>query len=456
MFKLAALLAMGISVQCYGDTLAEIYQLALQNDYKLQSAHSAYLAQREDVYIARAGLLPKVEFEGYWRDGENASGITSSNPFAVETDITEVGESVGYSITLMQPLVDLGAYHNYRRGTLRSKIAEMNFQREKQALIFRVADSYLSTLKYGAELEAAKSIQQAYTGQLDSIKGSFEAGLVQRSAVKQVQAALDASKAETIVARNQLDVSFDALKVITGVDHKNVYTLKSSFEAQQPEPQGVSAWIQAATDDNFELLLTKLQTHEAEQSYKSARAQHLPKLTVSVQYNNHTEDREYSYAVGDELELDGYQAELNLKVPIFSGGNVSASRRQAKYLYLEQRDISRDTAREVEQAAHSLFLRIIAGVATVNARRVAMDSRRSALDSIRNGYNEGVETISDLLDAERLHFEEQVRYFDAIYTYLVAGLRLQQITSQLDNEDIARLNSLLDITRPITNPRREQ
>lgn len=451
-FNQVALLTLGLSSPCYGETLDEIYQLALENDYKLQSAHSAYQADTEDARIARAGLLPKMDLEGSWTVAEDSSTITRHNPFAIPLDQTDNAESIGYSITLSQPLIDFSAYHNFKRGTVRAKIAEIKYQREKQALIYRVAESYLTTIKHGAEFDAAKSVQQAYARQLESINNSFATGLVRGSAVSQVRAALDASKAESIIARNQLNVSFDALKVLTGVAHKNVFTLKSGFIAKSPEPVGAAEWIHSASENNFDLILVRLQADEAEQYYNSARAQHLPTLTATIQYNNRVEERNYTYTVDDELELDGYRAGLTLHVPLSSGGAVSASRRQAHYQFQQQRELSLDLGREVEQTAHSLFLSMIAGVANVNARRVSVESRKSALTSIQNGYNEGVENISDVLDAQRFYFEEQVHFFNAIYSYLIAGMKLRQITSQLSEKDIVRLNALVDVAAPVLNP----
>lgn len=428
----------------WAESLSEVYALALQNDYKLKAAESAYLADQEIKNIARSGLLPRLSAEVNRTYSETTTELESSNPFVVKNTNTQSNNGPGYSISLTQPLIDVAAFYNYKRSEFSGRLASLQLERAKMSLIFRTADAYLQTLKAGARLDAAQSAEEAYRLQLKAANIKYDAGLVRVSDTLEAQARNDSAVADSMVARNNLNISFDFLKIITGQEHTELAALPENFVVNPPLPLEFKPWLDAAEKNNIEINLAKLKANEAYKNYQAKASEHLPTLRGSVSYSDSYDDRKYNNALPDKLYREGLSAAITLSVPLYSGGSVSASAREANYRYFELRDVSNNTNREIMQATHSIYLSVVAGATVVNARKAAIKSSQSALTYAQKGYEEGVRSILDVLDAQNILYQANQNYSDALYEYLIAGLKLKEVSGLLSSKDIEELSLQLD------------
>lgn len=437
------------------ETLSEVYLLALQNDYKLSAAHLSYLAGQESNAIARSGLLPKINVAGVWTRSETVTRIDSSNPFAPVSENIRESNFPGYSISLTQPLIDFSALHEFKRGKVSQKLAALQFESAKQSLIIRTADAYLQTSTAGAKFAAAQSAEDAFRLQLKAAKLKYDIGMARRSHFLEAQAALDATVADTLVAKNNLNVLFDFLKVISGRDHTELMALPDNFVANSPSPIDFQSWIYATTKNSLELNIAKLKVEDAYQNARSKASEHLPKLAAGVSYTDGYDRRTYNTAIPDKLTQHGLSVSLTLSVPLYNGGATSATAREANFRYLEQRDNSEGINREVLQKTHSIYLSVISGMAAVNARKTAIVSSESALEFSRKGYEEGVIDMINVLDAQKNVYLAKQNYADAVYAYLIAGLKLKEVVGLLGANDIGELSRQLDshikVYRPALN-----
>jgi outer membrane protein len=434
------------------ESLSDVYALSLQNDYKLRAAQSAYLAGQESVTIARAGLLPKLNAAGVWTRSETTSSVESSNPFAPVSKNIADSNAPGYTISLNQPLIDFVALHNYRRGEISVRLAALQLESAKQALIIRTADLYLQTLTAGAKFAAAQSAEDAFRLQLKAAKLKYDIGMARISHYLEAQAALDASVADTVVAKNNLNVQFDFLRVSTGQYHAELMALPENFSANLPMPTDFQEWIKASRKNNVDLNIAKLKVDDAYQNAQSKAAEHMPKLVAGLSYSDSNDHRTYNTAIPDRLSQHGLSVSLSLSMPLYSGGAISASAREANYHYLEQRDNSDGINREVEQKTHSIYLSVVAGVAAVNARKAAIISSQSALEFAQKGYEEGVIDMLNVLDAQKNVYQAKQSYADAIYAYLIAGLRLKEVAGSIGASDIGELSRQLDDYKKVYRP----
>jgi outer membrane protein len=434
------------------ESLSEVYASALQNDYKLKAAEFAYLAELEGRNIARSGLLPRVSVEGSLSRSETTTEVESSNPLFIKRTNIQNNTDSGYNISLTQPIIDIAALKNYKRSEISSRIASVRLAQEKTSLIYRTADAYLKALKAGAQLEAAQSAQEAFHLQLSAANIKYDVGLAKVSDVHEAQARYDSAFADGIVAKNNLNASFDSLSVITGKEYTELATFPESFVASLPTPQEYAPWAEATRKNNFEINLSQLHVTEAHKNYQARKSEHLPRLTGNVNYSDGYNDRKYNNALPDRWHNEGVSASLILTVPLYSGGAVSASAREANYHYFELLDYSNNINREIMSTSHSVYLSVVSGVAAVNARKTAIKSSQSALTYAQKGYEQGIRNVIDVLDAQSILYQARQNYSDALYEYLIAGLRLKEIAGLLSSDDIAELSSNLDAHRKIYQP----
>lgn len=437
------------------NTLSEIYELALQNDPQLRAARAAYLAGSESKNISRAQLLPQISAVGEYSESkyENSStSVLGQGAIFGRKGQTEQ-ETKNYSITLSQPIFDLPAWFSFQQGKELSEQAKLQFSADQQSLILRSADSYFDVLRARDNLETALAEEKAIKRQLEQTRERFEVGLLPITDVHEAQAAFDNATVNTLETQGALDIAFEGLTVLTGEPHQQLAGLMPDFPVENPEPQNREDWVQFSLQNNFSLQAAKHAKEAADNNAQSKKFEHMPTITGSMSYYDNISDSDFTgtdinsnqpFTSPSENEQDGHTIGVQLNVPIFTGGLVSAERRQAYQQFIQASENYTSTQRNTVQQARSQHLQVITNTARTKARNQAITSAKSALEATQAGYEAGTRNIVDVLIAQRTLFQAKRDYANARYDYIGSLLRLKEVAGQLSPDDIYQLNAWLD------------
>ncbi|MEP5765457.1 MAG: TolC family outer membrane protein [Halieaceae bacterium] len=439
------------------DTLRDIYELALENDALLKSQEATYRANLETERLGLSALLPQVSGNYQYTDSDSTTDAQSvdttgdpNNPIGTVDTSTKIDvDTDGYQVSLNQAIFDLPAWFTFQSGKETSRQAEANFAADQQQLIVRVVGDYLGVLRAQDNLEASQARERAFQRQLEQTQQRFEVGLIAITDVHEAQAAYDLSRVERITDENNLNVAIERLSVLTGRYHSNIYLLRPDFDIKQPEPTQRSDWVDFALDHNFRLNAAAYGEEAARQSAKANKMEHLPKVSGSASYSDFSTngDRSVKPSTGFDVSPDNDRDEtvyqLRVDVPLFSGGAISASRRQAAQQYISARESRINLMRETVTDARSLHMTVISDVARVNARQLSIVSSQSALDATQAGYEVGTRNIVDVLNAQNTLFGAKRDYANARYDYVRDILLLKQVAGLLSPEDVYRLDAQL-------------
>ncbi len=449
------MIALGCS--SHAEDLTSIYQMALENDHEFKSALAGSKATAENKNLNRSGLLPQVSLEASW--GETAtdrSGLTVTDPppdlmiegpYEVPVNSTTDTTSSGYTVTLAQPLFNLSAWHNYKAGKAQQDIADAQLRTAEQALIIRVAQAYFDTLEAADNLETSLAEEEAFKHQLEQSRQRFEVGLSAITEVHESQASYDSSVAQRLTSEGNLGIAFEALEVLTGQTYTSLAPFREEFEATPPVPADRQEWVNRALENNAALAEQSGVAETFDQLAKSARADHLPTLTLSGSYSDQNDDSFTTVFDNSDLDTQSEYIGVTLNVPIFSGGATSASRRIAKQEAIQARQNYLKAKRDIVQAARSNHLSVLTSVATVKALKQAIVSNQSALEATQAGYSVGTRDLVDVLNAQRGLYQAKRNYHDALYTYIINSLSLKQTAGMLTVEDLTQLNAWLDASQ---------
>lgn len=418
--------------------LHEVYQQALENEHQLKADQASYRAGLQARQIGMANVLPQIAGQAQYSDAELTSRQIGGITFDEERSAAV--RDTTYAITLTQPLFDLNAWFTYRQGVKLSKQAEAQYAADEQSFIIRVANAYFDVLRSADVLDNSIAREKALKHQLEQTQQRFEVGLTAITDVHDAQATYDGARAETLSDLNDLGIAYDALEVITGTSPEEVSGLTDDFPVTEPVPANRSEWVDFALANNNVLKSTKLAAEAARQTSRAATSNHIP--TVEAQLfgtDNH------NYEGTFDNEQTGFTVTLN--VPIFSGGRVSASRRQAAANYQQAQEAYLQTKRETIQAARSQHLSVLTDVATVSARAQAIVSSESSLEATQAGYEVGTRDFVDVLNAQQGVFQARSDYYNALYNYIIDTLVLKQTAGTLGPQDIIDLNQWLDASK---------
>ncbi len=403
------------------------YQRALKYDAIYLQALYQYQATVEAYPTARAALLPQVRL---------TAGAGRSEPQG--TNRGDAYNTQSSNLTISQTIYNRMQSKSLSRAALVRDQAQIDLALAEQSLILRTAQLYFAALDAHYESQFAQTeallIHQQLTGELNR----YTQGLTTLANMQVTEVAYDTALARQLLADRALADARDRLTQLTGDDQMPLLLL-SEYPATPPQPTSPEYYLGLADQHNLMIRRTKISHAVANSTIAVQRAQHLPSLTLSGSYADQFSG---AGAVDTNNYLTNVQLQLNL--PIYTGGATSALVRQAiantgvaQAQLTQQR---RETARSVRAA----YRGILTNIARIDVLQQAVDSADRSVQSTQVGFNNGSNTITELLNALRATYTQQLSYHKERHSYALGTLQLNREIGTLKAEDLEGIDLLLE------------
>lgn len=433
--RLIPLLLLFVLPMLQAEDLVAIYQLALQNDPQLQVAREQLNAARETKNISRSQLLPTI--------GLGASYDAINSDFK-----TRLGESVdrtssyndsGLGLTLTQPIYHRDFLVQLKQSDSTIAQSEAQYASAQIDLMVRTVSAYFNILSAEDDVQVVEAEREATGRQLDQAQQRFDVGLIAITDVHEAQAAFDASRAALIVAENNVDNAWEALFEIIGPESKSkLAKLGEGLKLNPPVPNDLQQWSDTAQEQNFDIIAARSSLETTRLDIELNRSGHFPTLDLVGGYDVHRTD----YDFGNEA--DTAIIGLELAIPLYTGGGVTARTDQARANYRAAQQTLDQIRRAVNRQVRDAFRGVLSSISQVDALRAATVSANSALESTQAGYEVGTRTIVDVLNVQRNLFSSQRDFLQSRYEYIINGLLLRSATGTLSVENLQRANAWLE------------
>jgi len=451
---LALLLALGAPM-AHADDLIQIYQEARASDPTLAGAEATKLATDENVDQARSQLLPQIAAALSFTRSHGGSNSPSfigdpggGNELVLATTTTAYTRSLG--ATVDQSLVDVSKWMALKSSEFSAEAGSATYDAAQQQLLINTAQTYFNVLTALDALKFADANEKALNRQLEQAQQRFEVGLAAITDVNDAKAQHDQAVASVISNQNAVDTAREAVRQLTNKEPGDFKRLREELPLDHPTPDDPAAWVDVALKNNPSLKSSALQVDAADANINTARAGHLPTLTGSVTYGRSPSWSDSHYgglASAHDFSGDprwGSTVQLQLNVPIFSGGLTQSRVRQA----IHNRDFTQDqyefNRRQVEAATRNDYRSVIAGASEVEATKAAVVSAQSSVEATQAGYEVGTRTIVDVLISQQTLLQAQSAYSTARHTFVLNGLLLKQAAGVIEVKDLEAINSLLE------------
>lgn len=415
--------------------LLRVYELAQQNDMQFQAATAQRDAAIEAKPQARAAFLPQIN--GAYSRGRNFQDTTYENSTVFGPPRRDVFTSDGLQATLNQTIFNWQYFAQLRQSDDQVALAAASYNASQQSLVLRVASAYFDVLSAADSLRTSQSENKALGRQLDQAKQRFDVGLAAVTDVQDSQARYDLTLATLISAEQNLANAKEALTVITGEGTSQTTTLREDFSLPPPAPENVDSWVASAKQGNFDLLTAQLQAEISNRGIDVAWAKHLPTVGLMAQYS----DGKQGGLFGAQQTTREIQLQVN--VPIFSGGAAQSGVRQAKATHAQYQAMYEGQKRVTEQQTRNAYLGVISGAQRVKALKQAVLSNNTALSASETGVQVGTRTALDVLNAEQLLYASQRDYYRSRYDYLLSFLQLKAAAGSLTVQDLSVIDNLI-------------
>ncbi|NHZ78773.1 TolC family outer membrane protein [Massilia sp. CCM 8695] len=410
--------------------LQQAYEQALQNDPTYRAAFYENQSGKENAILGRAGLLPNVQAN--YNASKNRSDIDTPTTSTQPEYISRVS-----TIQLRQALFNVDAYARFKQGKAQAALSDQLFSVRGQELLLRVIGAYFDALFSDEQVALIQAQRDAYLEQSAVNERLLKHGEGTRTDVLEVQARLELSEAQLIEAKDNQATARNALSAMVGAEVGKLVGLNDTFRMLPLAPTGVEEWKAMALKQNPELAAQTLALDVARQEILKARAGHAPRLDFVASYSKNASETINTFNQESTVRAIGIQ----LNVPLYAGGAVNASSRQAVAgLERARADLQTKTDKALIEVSKQ-YSAVQSGVAKVNALNRAVESSNLLIKATEQSIKGGVRINLDLLNAQQQLFTAKRDLAQARYGYLLASLRLRAAAGTLGGDDVTRLAS---------------
>lgn len=429
--------------------LLDVYRQAVSSDPTLASARNANKATQERIAQARALFFPTLSFNMNATHSETDIRYLGggANPF--RTGGPQNFETFGYGVNATQPIFRWQNNVQLAQARLQVSQADLQLILAEQDLMLRTSQAYFDVLLAQDNINLINAQKTAITGQLEQAKANFEVGTATITDVNEAQARYDLTLAQEIAAINDLEAKKRALQAIIGTMPLPLAGVNPDIQTVPPQPQDMEDWVEIARQNNLNVSIQQRTYEIATREIDRQQAGHYPTLDAIGSYND---TRAGGGINGFGNDLQNGQLGLQLQIPIFQGGLVNSRVREAVANRDRALDDLETVRRQAELETRTNYLNLTGSVAQVRAYEQALVSSRSQLESTQLGYEVGVRTSVDVLNAQQQFYTAQRDLLQARYNYLLSVLRLKASTGLINEADLADVNQrlVLSETAPVT------
>ncbi len=422
-------LGVDVSATAEVSDLVSVYQQALGSDPVFRSATAGRDAALEALPQSRAGLMPAVVLSA------DRSLVQQLKSYPEHYAINS------WSLNLVQPLFRWDRWLSFKEADSKVAQADRGFQAATQGLLLRVTTAYFDVLAAEDSLRVATAETSAMNRQLVVAKERLTVGAAILTEQHEAQSRLDFAEAREIAAQNDLENRREALREIAGTLPERLAPLREDVSFPGPNPADPEKWVASARDNNPTLQVARLQVQVAEAERKKAFSGHLPTVDLVL-------SRSYRDNQADAYWLGGYVSDANIamiqmKLPIFLGGQVSSAERQAVAGVDQARDDLETAERQTVRGTRNAYRTVNSSLAQVKAYSQALISAKSMLNTTVEGREVGMRTMVDVLNAERDYFQAERNLSTARHDYVLSSFQLKSMNGSLSPADLASVNQWL-------------
>ncbi|WP_101675005.1 TolC family outer membrane protein [Alloalcanivorax mobilis] len=418
-------------------TLEQAFDAALRHDAGFQAAIQERVAGQEFKALGRANLLPSLAYTYGWAN--NWSEVEQDSLFGPVTEQRDY-RSYSAALRLEQPLFDYGAWVARRIGNDRAARAELEFELRLQTLATDTLEAYTGLLLARDQWRLAEqqvAVLVALRQRNQALVGAGEGTVTERL---ETGSRLALAEAERIRAEQELALARRRLNTLTGLSPA-LAALPERGPARPPPlpPMTLADWFEQALAHSPALGVQRGELRLAEGEVERQRAGHFPRISLYASSRQTDSDSENTYGQHYDTDSIGVQ----VRVPLYDGGGVSAARRQAVARRAASEYRLREQREAILAAVEQRWRECQGDRQRLQALARAVDSADQLVTATRRSLEGGERNNQDLLEAQRQAHQARRDLAEVRYHYLNAWLGLHREAGVLTMARLREISAAL-------------
>jgi len=430
-------LALAIHAQA-ATNLIQIYKAAQLQEPTLAAARAATDAERERLPQAKSQFYPNLSAS--LSKTHNDLSSTTPNFQGVETTRNTTYPSSSKNITLRQPLYRPLILSQYQQAQTQVRDAEALLHQEEQNLAVRVTSAYFEALLAKDQWQLLSAAKTQLETQLDAARKIYASGAGTRTDVDEATARLDMNHAQLLEANQHVAYTLQQLQALVDQPVNDIASLdETRFQPGVPQPAALQDWIDRANAANPQLIALQARLESAQHEVTKATAGHKPTLDAVAQWS----DSDSESVTNLNTRYLNRTVGIQLNIPIFSGGYINASVRQAQANVIRAEKTLEASRRDIAVKVHQEYRSITESAARIQALGQALQSAEQMLISNQKSFQAGSRTLLDIANAQQQKMVVLRDLAQTRYVHLIARVRLLALVGEANLNAVTQINQTL-------------
>ncbi|MDR3762522.1 MAG: TolC family protein [Acidobacteriota bacterium] len=423
-------------------TLRQAVDAALEHNPSQKLAAAGLREAQAGVHLSRSGLLPQISLSEGLTRGDDAvfafgaklrQQVFGSADFSLPSlnhpaPISDFATTLGGRWTVFD---GWSTQLQIKRANLLHRSAESSASRTAQEVIFRTVAAYEAVLIATRQAEVARHASETARALHDLAKQRVAAGLAVDSDELSAQVNLAQRQQELIRAEGSVQSAWAELEAAVGTPLPMGPPSVGPLREQSFAVAGVDAEVAVALAQRPDLDSLARQSAAQQTAVRAARSEFSPRVDT---FGSWAADRHSFGGAGGSNWMAGAELRVDL-LPLQKRAQLEEQK--ARLMRLEASgEAARSTVRvEVSRA-------YFAQRSAAKSMEVARDAMAQAAGSeriLRNRYDAGLVTLTEVLRAEDAGRQSQSSYWQSVYDNTLSYAALRLATGTLTADEVKNL-----------------
>lgn len=407
-------------------SVSDAVKLALVHNKMLQQTLEERTVAEGQIVSSRSAYLPGVTLSTQYRREELVPSFDIAFPGAPPEHV-QIGTLNSYSaaLTVTQPLYAGGAITaQVQLARLSSLLADQTIRAATQDVVYATENAYYNLLLSQHLVDIGTEEVRAARAHLEDVQKKRAGGVVSDYDVLRAQVELSNSEANLIRSKNAINIARANLIKTLGIAQESDFTLSDEF-VYAPVKFSMEEAVKTAFTNRPDLYSNEYQIRQQREQLRLARSRYLPNVSA---YFTNTWANPSPTSFGSSTNEWGriWQAGVQGAWPIFDGfqreGNVIQQKARLKQAQINLVNTEETAVFELTQA----ILSVENAEEFVQSQRLNVERATEGLRLADVGYQQGIKTQVEVIDAQSAVTQARVNYLQAIYQHVVAKLAVQR------------------------------
>ena len=367
----------------------------------------------EQNYLsARSAYLPQINFQAEY-DVQHTYALPQDGAF-------NTPEKAGYQagVSVGQKIWDFSKTSSkVDAAQLDEEIAKLSVEEAKALLIYKVESLYATMIVQKKAILVRQKDMQTKQELYNQAQSLVKEGIKTSSDETRFLSSYYEAKDVLGVAQALFDKAKSTLSLYMGEKISAEVTLEGGLLENK---KNMKSYDDTLLSENNELKIQDQNIQKNILQHQSAKASHYGSVDAVASYTHFDTLNAYDTSVVGVV----------LSVPLYSGGNISATEQMASITTSKSRELRNAKLLELQDELHGLFIDLERYENTIVAKQAQLEAAKATEKVLGARYKEGLATYIELLDATTFLLASELGLLEAYYSRSMAQNRIKYLTGK--------------------------